>query len=302
MEVREIRAFIAVAEELNFRKASERLGMSQPPLTRLIGQLEESLKTKLFTRTTRKVELTGAGVHLLQKCRQITQLIDETEFEIRTLSQKKKGELILSLSPSAIHSNVPKLISSFRQQFPSIKVELVELPNSTLEKKLKNGSVDMAFTVNDPTLDGIRSIPVLANEIGLLMPTENPLSKKKSIRFSDLKGETLIFHNKHDHLGFQAEFHRFLLSKNIHVNIYYKKSNESCRNLTVLGKGLLITSKLFVLDDSSTVFVPFSEYYPRLKIQGLWVESNKSLALKAFLSFIEEKSSLPHSEMDYHLA
>ncbi len=63
MELRELKAFIAVAEELNFRKAADRLNMSQPPLTRLISLMEENLNTKLFTRTTRSVELTGAGLH-----------------------------------------------------------------------------------------------------------------------------------------------------------------------------------------------------------------------------------------------
>lgn len=301
MEVREMKAFVAIAEELNFRKAAERLGVSQPPLTRLIGKLEDDLKVILFTRTTRKVELTGAGVFLLSRCRQILQSIHEAEVEIKKLADTKRGELVISLTPSSIHSNLPKLISSFRQQFSSIKVSMVETPNSMLEKKLGSGEVDIAFSVNTPTDANIKSVPVFSQELGLLISINNPLSKRKSIRFFDLQNETLIFHGKHDHLGFQDEFHRFLKSKNVNVQVYYKKPKESCRNLAVLDKGLLISTKNFLFADTATVFVPFSEYYPKLKTQGWWLGNNRSLALKAFVSFIEENSLVPQTEMDYHL-
>lgn len=302
MDVRELRAFTILAEELNFRKAADRLGMTQPPLTRLISQLEASLGVPLFIRTTRKVELTGAGLHLIKKSRLILEEIEKTESEIRSLNETKSGKLAVSLSGPALHSNVPRLIGSFKDKFPKVKVELIETTLGSLARSLKSGKIDMVFGVHAFIEPSLKNIDVQIHELGLLVPVDNALSKKKSIELSDLEGETLIFHGKHEHLGFQAEFLRYLESKDIHVRVYYKKVKENCSHLVMLNKGLLMTSRSMISHNSGSVYVPFNGFSRKMKIYGTWSSENDSIHLQALISFLEENLSVPYSGMDSHLA
>ena len=300
MEVRELKAFIAVAEELNFRKAAERLNISQPPLTRIINQLEAALGVKLFTRTTRSVELTGAGLHLLKKGKDILAQISQTEMEVRTLQKTKSGKLHLSLNYGAIHSDLPRLISSFKEQFPKISVVIVESSFSNLASSLRSAKIDMAFCPNIFKEQVLNQVPIQSHEIGLLISKINPLSQKKFLKLNDLEGETLIYHGKHEHLGFQEEFLEFLKLKDIRPKVYYKKSKESCAILVGEGKGLLLTSKRAAHITKEAVYIPFAEYSPRVKFYATWSLDNPSLPLKAFVNFLEEKA--PSSEMDGHLS
>lgn len=299
METRELKAFIAVAEELNFRKAADRLNMSQPPLTRLISKMEEDLNVKLFTRTTRSVELTGAGLHLFKKGKEILSQISQVELEVRTLQKTKGGKLYLSLNFGAIHSDLPRLISSFKEQFPKISVVITESNFNTLISGLHNAKIDMAFCPNILKERNLVQVPIQNQEIGLLVPEENALAEKKSLKLKDLNGETLIYHGKHEHLGFQEEFLDFLKLKGVKPKVYYKKSNESCADLVNEGKGLLLTSKRASHIAESSVFIPLAEYSPKVKFYATWSSENPSLPLKAFINFLEEKA--PSSEMDDHL-
>lgn len=299
MESKELKAFITVAEELNFRKAAERLNISQPPLTRIISKLEEDLNVKLFNRTTRSVELTGAGLHLLKKGKEILAAISQTELEVRTLQKNKNGKLHISLNFGAIHSDLPRLISSFKEQFPKINVVIVKSNFNNLATNLRLTKIDIAFCPNIFKEQILNQVPIQSQELGFLISKENPLSKKKSLKLSDLEGETLIYHGKHEHLGFQEEFLEFLKLKDVRPRIYYKKSKESCAILVGEGKGLLLTSKRSAHITKDGVFIPLVEYSARVKYYATWSSENPSLALKAFINFLEEKA--PSSEMDGHL-
>lgn len=300
MEIREIKAFVVLAEELNFRKAAERLHMSQPPLTRLITQLEYDLDVKLFQRTTRKVELTGAGLHLLKKGKEILEKIESTEFEVRSLRKNKQGKLKISLTAGSFHSSVPRILSAFKEQFPKMNVEMIETPNQLISSSLRSGKIDMAFMVSDPELENFNLIEVQRQELGILIPKLNPLARKKMISLKDLDGEILIFHGKHDKLGFQAEFLHYLNSKGIHPRIYYKKMKESCSHLVTLEQGLLLTTRTMANLVPETQFVPFMDFSKKLKIYGVWSEGNSSLELAAFINFLSEEASVPGSELDSH--
>jgi LysR family transcriptional regulator, benzoate and cis,cis-muconate-responsive activator of ben and cat genes len=301
MDIRELKAFSVVAQELNFRKASEILGMTQPPLTRLISNLEESLGVKLFHRTTRSVELTGEGVFLLNRARQILGEMDILESDIRAIGKAKSKTIKLSLQPCAIHTSIPRLISSFKEQFPNIKFQIVETTFKNPEDDLRKGKVDISMGNEQKTTEEFQQFPLEAYALGMLINKRNPLSKKKSIQFQDLTGETLIFHGKQEHLGFQEDFHNLMKSKKIPVKVYYKKLGESCGNLVIVDKGLLITSKKFVPKSSEVIFVPFSDFVPKQKITAMWSNKSQSPEVKSMISFMEEHSSVPHSDMDYHL-
>ena len=302
LETRELHAFIVLAEELNFRMAAERLNMTQPPLTRLIHQLEERLGSKLFSRTTRKVELTGAGVVLLKEAREILAKIEATEAEIKKVSKLKTGTLKISLSSASFHSEAPRLISSFKGQFKGLNVDLVDIPLAKQFESLKNGKVDICFVDSALSQETLCHYEIQKFELGLLVSKEHPLAKRHSLRLEDLNQQTLIFHGKSEASGFQEEFKGYLKKAGIKVNIYYKKPGESCPHLSQLNKGILLTAKSIVHTHlPGVVFIPLSHFTPKLRIFGTWSKTNSSTALKTFLNFLVENHSAPTSH-DCHLA
>lgn len=295
MEIRELKAFVTVAQELNFRKASDLLGMSQPPLTRLISQMEERLSVKLFDRTTRSVSLTGEGLHLLSRAKEILKNVYDLENELKDLKKNKPSLIKVALHPSALHSNVPKLISAYKEQFPNVKFLISEAKTGAFVK-----NVDVMFGPNLFSSKAYEQFELQSHELGFLVSQDNPLARKNSIKFSDLKGQTLIFHGRSENLGFQKELGEFLKKKKIPVNIYYKRSGESCPHLAVTGKGILISSKKLIPESAGGKFIPLEDYYPKLRIYATWETENQTLPMKAFVSFLQEQKSIPGSGMDYH--
>lgn len=300
MEIKDLRAFQIVATELNFRKAAEKLGMSQPPLTRLISNLEMNLGVRLFHRTTRKVELTGEGIYLFNRSREILEKLESLDRELRSLKKINQQTMTIALHHAAIHSEIPRLMSSFKLQFPGIRINLIQVPGSQIEKKILLGELDLALGVMPPDSQQLSSLEINSHQLGLLISKDNILSRKGSVKLTDLDGESLIFHGKDDHLGFQAEFARFLKKMKINVKIYYKKAGESCPELAANGTGILITSKAMARETSRSRYVPFSDFSPKLRVYAVWKRESLSGELKALLSFLQESHQAPSSEMDYH--
>lgn len=300
MEIKELRAFQVVAKELNFRKAAEVLGMSQPPLTRLISNLEAQLGVRLFHRTTRKVELTGEGLYLFNQTREILEKLNALDRDLRSLKKINQQTMTIALHHAAIHSEIPKLLSSFKLQFPGTKINLIQVAAPQIEKKLLLGEIDLALGVLPPKSAQIASLEINRQQLGLQISRENLLSRKSSVKLSDLDGETLIFHGKDDHLGFQAEFAKFLKKMKINVRIYYKKPGESCPDLAAKDVGILITSKAMMKETADSKYVPFADFSPKLKVHALWKKEAMTGEKKTLLSFLQEREQAPSSEMDYH--
>ncbi len=301
MDTRLLRAFVVVAEELNFRKAADRLGMTQPPLTRLISQLEADLDTKLFVRTTRMVQLTGAGLHLFKKGTELLDQISQLEKEVRTLKPTRNGKIFISMDHGALHTALPRILSSFKEQFPNIEVCVTKVVQSQIRRQIKEAKIDLHFGANVFAETWICRTKVQSQELGLLIPKENRLSQKKQLKLSDLRGETLIFHGKHEHLGFQEDFLALLLSRDIKPRVYYKKTHESCGRLVTQNNGIMLITKKSSQHHPEAEFVPFEDYSAHLKIYGTWAQDNPSLPLKAFLNFLQNSNDIPKSELDGHL-
>ena len=145
MELRHLRYFIAVAEELHFRRAAERLHMSQPPLSQQIRQLEEEVGAQLLTRNQRKVELTAAGAAFLVRAREILDAVEDAARQARRVQRGEVGRLAVGFVGSAMYSFVPELLRGFREQAPDIALRLHELGTTEQLRQLDDGRLDVGF-------------------------------------------------------------------------------------------------------------------------------------------------------------
>ncbi|CUS38736.1 LysR family transcriptional regulator [Candidatus Nitrospira nitrificans] len=291
MDVGKLKAFIVVAEELNFRRSAEILGMSQPPLTRLIASLEHELDTKLFERTTRRVRLTGAGVLLLREAREIASAISRIESDVRAVGKKTTGVLKIGFSRAAFMARFPAVIDEFQVRFPKITLDLREKTSKEIVKLVKNGCLDVGFVegvISDPEIE---SHEVDSENLGVLLHKKHPLSTRKEIQLSDLKDDTIILH----HRGEVEEWHdrvaRLIKGMSRRPKIYVKGDGECCPILVATGRGVALTiAGSQNIASHHTRFVPIRDMF--LPVRVFWKGENENPYLRTFVSFAMEKRSV----------
>ena len=155
MELRQLRCFIAVAEELHFARAAERLHIDQSPLSRTIKELEEELGARLFVRTTRSTQLTRAGRLLLEHVPRIFTALEQARDSVRSASNGYHGQLRIALSDGITPSRLPALLAQCREEDPEVEVRLFEVPLAQQIKGLHDDLYDAGFSMADDVGDVI---------------------------------------------------------------------------------------------------------------------------------------------------
>jgi DNA-binding transcriptional LysR family regulator len=145
IDLRQLRYFVAVAEELHFGRAAARLGMAQPPLTQQIQKLEAALGCRVFFRQARKTTLTEAGTVLLAEARRLLLEADAAIERARRAGRGETGELTVGVPPSVLLTKLPSVIRKYRERFPGVRFTLRELATSAIEAALAAGQLDIGF-------------------------------------------------------------------------------------------------------------------------------------------------------------
>jgi DNA-binding transcriptional LysR family regulator len=194
MELRHLRYFVAVAEELHFRRAAERLGIAQPALSQQIQQLEQEIEALLFHRLTRGVELADAGRVFLDDARAILDKVEQAKAKAQRVARGDQGMIRIGFTGSAsFNPVVPSVIQDYRARFPGIAVSLVESGTSQLVDGLRRGRVDAAF-VRSPCreVDGLVVVPVLQEEMLIALPSGHALAASAFLALASLAREAFI--------------------------------------------------------------------------------------------------------------
>src|SRR5579862_2383821 len=193
MELRQLRYFVAVAEELHFRRAAERLHISQPPLSHQIHQLETEMGCLLLARTRRRVELTPAGAAFLRDARAILAELDTAVATARSIATGQSGRLRINFVGSALLSLVPGTVQRFREDRPGVEVELRERATVDQVRAVLDGVVDLGL-VRPPIEDhaALRVQAVLREPSVAAVPAGHPLAGRDSLRLADVAPEPLV--------------------------------------------------------------------------------------------------------------
>lgn len=193
MELRHLRYFVAVAEELHFGRAAERLHMAQPPLSQQIKQLETELGVTLLERTTRQVSLTPAGERYLERSRAVLQSVDQANLEATRIADGQVGRVALGFIGSATYSLLPELARELREVFPRIEFDFKgEMLTPVQELGLREGSIDVGI-LRTPVRDPDVAVEVLRREpLVVALPSEHPLTAQESVRIKDLRDEPFV--------------------------------------------------------------------------------------------------------------
>ncbi len=194
MDLRQIRYFVVVAEELHFTRAAARLGIGQPPLSQAIRRLEEELNVQLFDRGTRRVQLTEAGAAFLHSARALLSLTEEARLAMQQFGRGERGSIRLGLTSSAsFHPFVTREIGRFRAKYPDVEVLLTERTTSGLIPRLRDGTIDAAFIrPAGGDTDGLCEHFLLYEEMLIALPVAHRLAGRPRIALRALAREPFV--------------------------------------------------------------------------------------------------------------
>ncbi|MEG4250654.1 LysR family transcriptional regulator [Microcoleus sp. Pol10D4] len=192
MELRHLRYFIAVAEELNFTRAAEKLHIAQPPLSQQIQHLEAELGFQLFRRTKRTVHLTAAGQVFFEEAGKILQQVDRAIQLGRQTSRGELGQLTIGFVSSAAHNVVPAILQAFRTRCPAVKLELHELTTNEQLQRLRFGQIDIGFVRPPVEEEGINSEIVFREPLIVALPETHPAADRTHLELRELSTEPFI--------------------------------------------------------------------------------------------------------------
>ena len=206
MELRHLRYFVAVAEELNFRRAAQRLHISQPPLSMQIKDLEEEIGAQLFDRSNRAIILTAAGQRFVIDARRILAEAQLAESTAKKVAAGIVGRLRLGFMLSTAHKLLGNAVQKFKQLYPEVEISLLDLTNSEQLQGLLEDRLDIAFTRSKIARAELETEILLEEPMVIMVPSDDPLAKKKRLTWKDLQGKSIVTLHPDQALGFYDNF------------------------------------------------------------------------------------------------
>lgn len=192
IELRHLRYFVVLAEELHFGRAAARLGMAQPPLSQQIQRLERLLGSRLFERTSRRVQLTDAGQAFLAEARRALLAVENAVEAARRAGRGETGELRVAFAATVMFVHLPRIIREFRTRFPGVHLDLREMPTGPQLAALKAGDIDIGF-VREPRPDPeLEIVTVMREPLRIAVNKSHPLAAKATLAVRHLADEPFV--------------------------------------------------------------------------------------------------------------
>ncbi len=210
MELRHLRYFIAVAEELHFARAAERLHIEQSPLSRAIKELESHLAVQLFERTTRRTQLTWAGKVFLEEAHRVFAAIDQAKASVKAAATGYHGRLRIALSDGIAQPRLSALLAQCREDEPEVEIRLSETPLSQQIKGLNSDLYDAGFAQSDEVGEGILAEAIWSEPLVIAVPARHPILKHRRIPLDEVLRYPLVLCHPETCEGFWQQVKRVL--------------------------------------------------------------------------------------------
>jgi DNA-binding transcriptional LysR family regulator len=291
MELRHLRYFVAVAEELHFHRAAERLHISQPPLSQQIRALEAELGVALFERNRRRVELTPAGRSLLADARAILESTDRAADRVRRVAAGELGSLSIGFVGSATFSPVlPAILRDFRTRFPDVGLSMRELQTAEQLAALAAGRIDvgvirgpLAAAELDP---GLELVVIQREQLVVAVPEAHPLAGSERLHAADLRGETFVILRRHESPGLFASLNAVMAGAGgVPEDVLEVAEMQTIIALVASGVGVsLVPAAVSDSVRAGVAFRPLADPSPRTELALAWPRATNSPVRDAFLA------------------
>ena len=234
MELRHLRYFIAVAEELHFGRAAQLLGISQPPLSQQIQALEQELGARLFERTNRRVELSEAGRLFLDEARQVLAQVDKAADVARRAQLGELGEMKIGFTTSApINSGIPKAIYAFRQRFHAVHLNLKEMSSRDVADALLDETIEIGLMRPLALPESLLATELFREPLVAVLSATHPLAEgsERGLLLSTLANEPFVFFPR----SYGSGLHAQLMSLARQAGFSPHFAQEAGEAMTIIG-------------------------------------------------------------------
>lgn len=289
MTTTQLKNFLVLTETLNFRKASERIYIAQPALSRQVQVLEEELGFLLFDRSRKQIALTRSGTFFKKEVSKILNQLDQSIKRGVLIHEGKAGEIRIGHASSAMHSVLPDLLRYMDTNQPDLESSLVEGTNELIFDKLSDNEVDFGFVPNALLPDGLSGLTIYEENYLLILPKEHRLDRSNFKDLADCKNEKWVLHPQPEGLGYMEEILKIIGSYGYSPKIVHRSPNTSTvlrmvaagLGITMMGKSTL---KGFSLELKS---IELTDLPHRLDMKLVW-KSEREDELEPHLDFLKQ--------------
>ena len=289
MDFHRLRIFLTVAEELHFRRAAERLHMTQPPVSAAIKKLEEELGVRLFDRHNRKVCLTPAGECLQSKGEALLAQVANVEDAVRRVADGSAGTLTMAFVGIANILGLPKLIARFHQEYPEVALSLHEYPTRHSIDELKAGKLDLAFVRGEPE-DPLDYISFLDEPYWVAIPEGHALSQLSEIPMSALDKVPINFFPRKLQPTIYDEWIVSFRAAGVSPHFVQEiRSVGAELGLVAAGVGVaFVTKTISTQSKEGIVFRPLIGDCPSVEVNVAWHPERISETAERFIAMLSE--------------
>jgi DNA-binding transcriptional LysR family regulator len=294
MDLRRLRYFVAVAEELSFNRAAQRLRISQPPLSNQIKQLEEELGVQLFERSSRGVRMTEAGEALLDEARWIFVQLEQTIRVVQRIGHGEVGRLTLGFVPSASNEVLPSILRTFRHRYPDVDLFLREMRPDRVVQRLHDQQIDAGFLYLPLDDASLNTECVSREPLVLALPESHRLASKPRIALQALTEEPFILTARYSMPGLYGQ-----VIKACHQAGFVPRAVQKDVWLMQTIVGLvagnigvaLVPASLRNLRRRGVVYKPVYGLSPTVELGMVWRRDDPGAVLHSFLRVVRTQRS-----------
>jgi len=290
MELRQLRYFLAVAEELHFTRAAEKLYVAQPALSLQIRQLEDELGVKLFERLKHRVQLTPAGRVFAQKARFALEQTQKAAKEASLVGRGEAGSLCIGFVSSAVVSVLPGILRNYSSKIPAVAIELLELDPSEQLEGLRNGTLDLGVMHALVEAPDLEMVTLAREELLAALPASHSAARSERVELTTLAGETFLVPKKHEFGG----LHEVVIDA-CHQAGFVPRKMQATRLLQTalclvggeLGVALVPESFRENVQIKGLVYRPLSSKLV-VDLVAVWLNGNQSLLLERLREYFPQ--------------
>lgn len=291
MELRHLRYFIAVGEELNFTKAAQRMCTVQPSLSQQIKDLEHEVGVQLLMRTNRKVELTAEGQAFLKEARLSLEHAEKAIMDARQIAQLSKEQLNIGFVPVAEMKVFPYIMPNIRAQFPELKIHFHSLMDIDQISAVRKGEIDIAFTRYVEESPEIESVQIFTEPLALIIPKNSPVAEQRHISIKSMNQQDFIISDEHSSPELYRIIQDFFKQNKLNVNLVQHSTNILL-NVNLVGMGVgwsLVPSYVIPLLGDKILVKSTVEPLPTIGLYASYRKDRKNDAIELILKVLKEQ-------------
>lgn len=294
LDPRRLRYFVALAEELNFTRAAQRLRMAQPPLSKQIRQLEVDLGASLFERLGRGVRLTEAGWLLLGEARRILAQMELTQGLVQRAGRGEVGQIIVGFTPSAANDVLPPILLEFGNRYPAVELSLHELMADQLVDRLTDKWIDVSFLYL-PFEDKRFHCRIVAREpLVVALSDKHPLASERSVTMRSLADEPFVLPRRHRYMpGLYGRITELCRRADFTPHAVQKEVWQMQTIVGLVGSGIgvaLVPASFRDLHRKGVVYKDVEDLRPTVEMGVVWRRDDTGPVLDSFLEVVDEVS------------